>query len=127
MVQKICVIEDDEGIQDILRIVLRNAGYETEVFSDGEAILQNNYTMPGLFLLDKQLLGFDGINICEYLKINEQTKNIPVIMMSAYPNVKELALNAGADDFIEKPFPISLLLKTIRTHLQKQATENITA
>lgn len=125
MGKRICIIEDDESIQEILQIILHNAGYETDSFSDGESILQNEYTLPDLFLLDKQLHGFDGLNVCEFLKINKTTRDIPVIMMSAYPNVKELALNAGANGFIEKPFAISVLLKTIKGHLQKQKAEHI--
>ncbi|SRR6266487_4772057 len=126
MSERICIIEDDESIQDILKIILQNAGYETIIFPDGRAIMENNYTSPDLFLLDKQLPDFDGLIICEYLKTHELTKNIPVVMMSAYPNIKELALCAGANDFIEKPFAMSLLLKTIKTHLQKQTAEHIT-
>jgi DNA-binding response OmpR family regulator len=126
MGQRICIIEDDESIQDILRIILQNAGYETVIFADGHPIMENNYPFPDLFLLDKQLPDLDGLIICEYLKSNSHTKEIPVVMMSAYPNVKELALCAGANDFIEKPFAMSLLLKTIKTQLQKQTAGHVT-
>ena len=126
MGQRVCIIEDDESIQDILRIILQNAGYETIIFADGHPIMENNYSFPDLFLLDKQLPELDGLIICEYLKSNSHTKEIPVVMMSAYPNVKELALCAGANDFIEKPFAMSLLLKTIKTQLQKQTAGHVT-
>ena len=126
MGQRVCIIEDDESIQDILRIILQNAGYETIIFADGHPIMENNYSFPDLFLLDKQLPDLDGLIICEYLKSNSHTKEIPVVMMSAYPNVKELALCAGANDFIEKPFAMSLLLKTIKTQLQKQTAGHVT-
>jgi len=126
MAQRICIVEDDESIQDILRIILQNAGYETIIFADGHPIMKNNYSFPDLFLLDKQLPNIDGLVRCEYLKRNSHTKEIPIVMMSAYPNVKELALCAGADDFIEKPFAMSLLLKTIKTQLQKQTAEHVT-
>ena len=125
MAQRICIVEDDESIQDILKIILQNAGYETIIFPDGHPIMENNYSFPDLFLLDKQLQDIDGLIICEYLKSNNHTKEIPVVMMSAYPNVKELALCAGANDFIEKPFAMSLLLKTIKTLLQRQTVEYV--
>jgi len=125
MAKRICIIEDDESIQDILKIILENAGYETCIFSDGIPIMENNYTLPDLFLLDKQLNGFDGLTICRYLKNNKSTKKIPVIMMSAFPNVEELSLGAGANSFIEKPFSMNLLLKTIKAHLPKQPAEKI--
>jgi len=114
---KICVIEDDEGIQDVVKIILKRAGYETNMFSDGRAIMEDNYPPPDLFLIDKQLPGTDGLTICRYLKDDRNTKSIPVIMMSAYPNVKEFSVVAGADDFIEKPFRIETLLAAIRKHL----------
>jgi len=117
---RICIIEDDEGIQDVLKIILRNEGYETTAFTNGEAIMENNYIQPDLFLVDKQLPGIDGLIICEYLKSKRETKDIPVVMMSAHPNVKKLALCAGANDFIEKPFSKSVLLQIVKVHLQNR-------
>jgi DNA-binding response OmpR family regulator len=114
---KICVIEDDEGIRDVVRIILKRAGYETNMFSDGGAIMEDRFSLPDLFLIDKQLPGIDGLTICRYLKDDRNTKRIPIIMMSAYPNVREFSVVAGADDFIEKPFKIETLLAAIRKHL----------
>lgn len=120
MTNRICIVEDDEGIQDVLKIILQNAGYETIIFTDGEPILQNDYPLPDLYLLDKQLQGFDGLNLCEFLKLSPRTKGIPVVLMSAYPGIRELALGAGANDFIEKPFTISTLLQAIQSLIGKQ-------
>ena len=117
MGSKICIIEDDEGIQDVIKIILRRAGYEADIFSDGKAIMENHYLLPDLFLIDKQLPGTDGLTICRHLKDDRNTKDIPIIMMSAYPNVREFSVVAGADDFIEKPFKIETLLGIIRKYL----------
>jgi CheY-like chemotaxis protein len=57
----------------------------------------------------------DGLDICRFLKNQEETKDIPVIMISASPNIFELAKNAGADGVIEKPFPIKELRNMIET------------
>lgn len=114
---KICIVEDDEGIQDVLNIILKRAGYERDIFSDGRAIMEDNYSTPDLFLIDKQLPGADGLAICRHLKDKRTTFAIPVIVMSAYPNVRELSVSAGANDFIEKPFKIELLLATIKKYL----------
>jgi DNA-binding response OmpR family regulator len=127
MTLTICIIEDDEGIQDILKIILDRAGYETEIFYDGKAIFEDNYTTPDLFLIDKQLSGTDGLTICKHLKDDRDTKSIPVIMMSAYPNIKEFSILAGANDFIEKPFKVETLLATIRKHTQNQVPVKIPA
>src|SRR5436190_13961160 len=106
MAERICIVEDDEGIQDVLKIILTRAGYETDIFPNGNAIVENKYTIPHLFLLDKQLSGIDGIGICRFLKSHRCTKEIPVVMMSAFPNIEQLSIMAGADDFIEKPFKV---------------------
>jgi DNA-binding response OmpR family regulator len=115
----ICIIEDDESIQDVLSIILKRAGYEIKIYSDGNAIMQSDYTLPDLFLIDKQLPEIDGLTICRHLKQNSSSSAIPVIMMSAFPSAKQLSLSAGADDFIEKPFQLDKLLATIRNYAFK--------
>jgi DNA-binding response OmpR family regulator len=114
---RICIIEDDEGIQDVLKIILKRAGYETDIFSDGRAVMEDNYPAPDLFLIDKQLPGADGLTICRHLKEKKATSNVPVIIMSAYPNIREFTVAACANDFIEKPFRIEFLLATIKKQL----------
>jgi DNA-binding response OmpR family regulator len=114
---RICIIEDDEGIQDVLKIILKRAGYETDIFSDGGVVMGTSYAAPDLFLIDKQLPGADGLTICRHLKEKKSTSHIPVIIMSAYPNVREFIVSACANDFIEKPFRIEFLLATIKKHL----------
>ena len=121
MDRTICVIEDDEGIQDVLRIILKRAGYEVMIFSEGKAIMENGFAAPDLFLLDKQLPDIDGLTICGHLKGDPYTAMIPVIMMSAYPNAKELSEDFGADDFIEKPFQMETLLSTIKKYISSEA------
>jgi DNA-binding response OmpR family regulator len=117
MVAKLCIIEDDEGIQDVLKIILKKAGYQIDVLPDGNSIMEDHYSTPDLFLIDKQLPGPDGVVICRHLKQDEATASIPVVMMSAYPNIAEFSALAGADAFIEKPFKVENLLSTIKKHL----------
>ncbi|HEY1869405.1 MAG TPA: response regulator [Chitinophagaceae bacterium] len=119
MEQVICIIEDDESIQDVLSIILKRAGYKIEMYSDGTAFFQRDCTLPDLFLIDKQLPGIDGLTICKHLKENSPTSMIPVVMMSAFPGAKELSLSAGADNFIEKPFQLDKLLSTIKHYTFK--------
>jgi len=125
MTQRICIVEDDDSIQDVLKIILNRAGYETMIFSNGKAIMEDSFIAPHLFLLDKQVTGIDGTGICRYLKTNRKTKEIPVIMMSAFPNIEELSIMAGADGFIEKPFHVETLLSMIRKHIQAPVAKEI--
>ncbi len=120
MAKKILVADDDPGIQDIFKIILESAGYTVEIISNGEDILGDNYTVPNLFLLDKRLSGIDGIDICRHLKSQQSTAKIPVIMISANPGIGAESHEAGADDFIEKPFDVPYFLETIKKHLNKK-------
>lgn len=110
--KKIFIIDDDDSVREMLQLIFEKAGYEIEISADGQSIYQQR-EWPDLFLLDKQLLGFDGLEICRYLKSNQQTQKIPVIMLSATPGVEALARDAGADDFMEKPFNTSVLMARI--------------
>ena len=119
MQKKIIIADDDPGIQDIFRIIFEKAGYVATIFSNGINILKNNYELPDIFLLDKQLADSDGLEICRYLKSRPETKFIPVIMISATPGIRQLAKEAGADDFLEKPFIMTQLFNKITEALEK--------
>jgi DNA-binding response OmpR family regulator len=125
MNEKIYIVEDDDSIQDMLKIVLEKEGYEVNIDPLGNEVAENNHPPPDLFLLDRQLPNRDGLDICRYLKTNKKTEKIPVIMISATPQIEELSKLAGADDFLEKPFSINTLLKTIKTHLHNHKPEQV--
>jgi CheY-like chemotaxis protein len=110
--KKIIFADDDPTIQDVISLILED-NYDVTVFSSGEPLLGTNYELPDLFLLDKQLSGVDGLDVCRHLKSQESTKHIPVIMISASPNIESLARSAGADNAIAKPFPIRELRQII--------------
>jgi len=115
--KKIVVVDDDQGIRDVLQIILERAGYNVELHADANQILKNNFSKPDLFVIDRLLSGMDGLDVCKYLKEQPLTKDIPVIMISAAPGIDALSQHAGADDFLEKPFD--------RTHLLQLIEQNI--
>ncbi|SRR5258705_1576008 len=119
MKKRILVADDDPGIRDIFRIIFEGAGYEIELIEDGRDLLKKSFTSPDLFLIDKQLSGIDGLDICRYLKLQPSTKHIPIIIISASPDIGIAARNAGADDYIEKPFELNHLLKFVERHLSQ--------
>jgi DNA-binding response OmpR family regulator len=120
-VRKILIVEDDESILDVLNIILKHAGYEVISYSDGKSVMLDDYEMPDLFLLDKQLSGIDGLDICRHLKTNISTKNVPVVMISANPEIATLSKLAGADGYIEKPFNLETLLSVVKQQLMPRA------
>ena len=111
---KILVVDDDEGILEALNIMLDAAGYEVELSEDGEALGKIGASnVPDLILLDVLLSGKDGRDLCRVLKANDDTKNIPVIMISAHPGAEESVKQCGADGFVAKPFEVEDLLNRI--------------
>ncbi|HKC36880.1 MAG TPA: response regulator, partial [Chitinophagaceae bacterium] len=125
MKKKILVADDDPGIRDIFKIIFERAGYNIEIKGDAEEVLKNNFTIPDVFLIDKLLSGYDGLDICRYLKSNPLTSHIPVIMVSASPDIGSTAIKAGADDFVEKPFDLKYLLKVIERNISRVKNERV--
>jgi DNA-binding response OmpR family regulator len=117
--KKLLVVDDDEDILEFLKVILEEEGYIV-ITTDKDDYLEklHNKTLPDLILLDLLLSGKDGRDIVTYLKMQENTKHIPIIMFSAHPNAQEMARNAGVDDFVAKPFEIGLLLNKIAQYLK---------
>lgn len=115
--KKILVVDDDDGILDAMQVMLESEGYEVETSLDGE-ILENldKNNLPDVILLDVLLSGKDGREICADLKKKDYTKQIPVIMVSAHPNVERDVKKCGADDFLQKPFALKDLLEKVGRH-----------
>ena len=112
--KKILVVDDEQDILDFLQIILEEEGYNVMTTDKGEYLEKlHNGGLPDVILLDMLLSGKDGREIVKYLKSQEETKHIPVIMFSAHPGAEESARKAGADDFVAKPFEIDLLLARI--------------
>jgi len=117
MRKRILIADDDSSIRDIFKIIFERAGYDVDLKEDATELLKNNFFIPDLFLIDKLLSGVDGLDICHYLKSHQKTAHIPVIMVSASPDIAIQSLKAGADDFIEKPFDLNYLLQVVERNI----------
>ena len=116
--KKILVVDDDPDILEALQFMLEDAGYvvtTTEKGEYAENLHDTNGGLPDVILLDVLLSGKDGRLICQKLKSQEETKHIPIIMMSAHNKARQSVASVGADDFIEKPFDSDELLAKIKT------------
>jgi DNA-binding response OmpR family regulator len=120
MQKKAIVVEDDPGIQDILKLILEAGDYDTVIFPTGNKLLSSVFDPPDIFIIDKRLPGIDGLDVCTHLKKSQATADIPVIILSATPHIEKLAAKAGADAFIEKPFSKDHLLKTIASLIENK-------
>jgi CheY-like chemotaxis protein len=113
--KKVLIIEDDPAIQDVLGLLFTHAGYRTTAYTNGQVVLTGEFDIPDLFVIDKQLSGVDGLEICKHLKSRPLTWHLPVIILSATPQLQAQIKQAGADAFLEKPFSNNDLLQVAAT------------
>lgn len=116
--KKILVVDDDEIILEAFKLMLSDAGYDvTTITKDGIALQKSlKQKKPNLIILDVLLSGADGRMIARKLRSREQTRSIPIIMVSAHPDAKDSTLAAGANDFLAKPFNIDDLLVLVEKY-----------
>ncbi len=114
--KKIIIIDDDPAIQDSASLIFNEAEYEVTICPNGNNILAGNFEVPDVFIIDKQLPGVDGLDICKHLKSQDVTRNVPVIMMSASPAISEFSKAAGAEAFIEKPYSVKQMRGLVEKH-----------
>ena len=112
--KKIIIIDDDPAILDSTSLIFGEGDYSMQLYPNGDAILSGEYEMPDVFIIDKQLSGVDGLTLCQYIKTQEASKHVPVIIMSASPLAEKLSIMAGADAFIEKPYSLKTLREAVR-------------
>jgi DNA-binding response OmpR family regulator len=118
--KKILIVEDDLDIQDIFRIIFTSKGYEVECNDRGLPISERQRHLPDLIILDKKLPDISGVEACRILKSKNNTRHIPVILISAAPGIAADARVAGADDFMEKPFNMQMILKKVSKLFKQQ-------
>jgi DNA-binding response OmpR family regulator len=111
---RVLLVDDDPDIGEMIRIILEYDGYLVEVTERGETaeslMRKQQYDV---LIMDMFLSGLNGAEICARLKEDKTLSTIPILMISAHPNAKELCLNAGANDFIAKPFDMDELLAKV--------------
>jgi DNA-binding response OmpR family regulator len=114
----ILVVDDDESIGYMLKLMLEHKGFLVTVTERAENLQQiitaNNIS---LIILDMLIADKKGTDICAELKSNPATAHLPVIMMTALPGIEKECKQAGADDFIAKPFEMDNFLLKIRSFI----------
>ena len=122
MTASILLIEDEEPIQILLKYNLESEGYSVRVSSQGEDVMfLIGEERPDLIVLDWMLPGLSGIEVCKLVRSKAETRDIPIIMLTARSEESERVrgLTTGADDYLVKPFSVPELLARIKTILRR--------
>jgi two-component system response regulator VicR len=117
---RVLIVEDEPDFQVLLRTILNKTGYQTEVAPDGQTTLDIIQTSPpDMILLDWMLPGMDGLNLCRNIR---RWTNAPILMVTSKTSQEDLikALDAGADDYITKPFRTPELLARIQSAARRR-------
>lgn len=110
----ILVIDDDQDIGRMLKMLLEFKGFSVTIAENKTMAVETlNNTPMDIIIMDMLLSGENGINICVDFKNTDDIKQIPILMMSAHPDAKIICLEAGANDFIPKPFEMQDMLMKI--------------
>lgn len=115
--KRILVCDDDQGVIEVIQIILEENGYEVKSLSGGKGIEKKiSEFKPNLIFLDIWMPGIDGKEITKLIKGTEDGKQIPVIIVSALNDAEKISQEIGADGFLPKPFELNHLLELVEKH-----------
>ncbi|SHN10508.1 response regulator [Mucilaginibacter sp. OK098] len=118
MAKKVMVIEDDKDIRDTIVYILEEQEYEVISSGDSKILRNVNDHKPDLILMDNWLTEWksdaSGQQLSKELKTNPKTKHIPVIIISAVSNIKQIAEDGLADSYLKKPFDMDALVDMVK-------------
>lgn len=109
------IVDDDPAIVDAISLILEDEGYEVATASGGNIVSIAELNRPDIVLLDIRLSGQDGRDVCRALKMAPTTARVPVLMISANQHGASYAQQAGADDYLAKPFELDDILAKVAT------------
>lgn len=117
---RILVVDDDAALSEMLHLVLNSEGFDARLCASGDrAVAEFRNYRPDLVLLDLMLPGRDGVDVCRDIRAES---GVPIVMLTAKSDTHDVVagLEAGADDYVAKPFKAKELVARIRTRLRRQ-------
>ncbi len=126
----ILIIEDEFDISQLLKMQLQHEGHMVTIMADGQEALEfiqkpeserEIKTPVDLYILDRMLPGVNGLEICKFLRMYKKTKTKPILMVTALTGPEQIieGLDAGADDYVTKPFDLNILLARVRSLIRR--------
>jgi two-component system alkaline phosphatase synthesis response regulator PhoP len=128
--KSILVVEDEEDIQQLVSYNLVRAGFDVDCADSGEdALHRMREKQPDLVLLDLMLPGMDGAEVCRAMRLDEQSREVPIVMLTAKGEEEDVmaGLDLGADDYVTKPFSPGVLISRIKAVLRRKVKEQAPA
>jgi two-component system, OmpR family, alkaline phosphatase synthesis response regulator PhoP len=125
---RVIVVDDEESILELVEYNLKKSGYAVTCIAMGEdAIKAARADKPDIIVLDLMLPGLDGLEVTKILKSDSETKDIPIVMLTARGEEADIVtgLELGADDYITKPFSPRVLLARVKAVLRRRSGETV--
>jgi DNA-binding response OmpR family regulator len=125
-IEKIVIIEDEPEISELIQSQIANFGFSTVPFFDGKKALDyiqsNDSKNVQLFIIDRMLPSVNGLEICKFIRLYNSTKSTPILMLTALSTPEQIVegLDAGADDYMTKPFDLAILQARVRSLLRRR-------
>lgn len=113
--KRILVLENDPQMLLLLATVLTGAGFVVDCHRTGLFILDSEYVLPDLFIIERDLPMIDGIAVSKFLRVQRATRGVPIVLISS-KSLKEQASQLGLVEFVRKPLDFAHLLKVVRSH-----------
>ena len=124
--KKILIVEDEFDILKLIEFNIKKEGFDVIAVSDGEsAIKEVRANKPDLILLDLMLPGISGLDVCHLIQKDTELSQIPILMLTAKGEESDVVrgLEAGADDYVIKPFSVKVLLARIKALLRRDFSQ----
>ncbi len=122
----ILVVDDEEDLLELVRYTLAKEGHSITCVDTGEKAVESvRQKLPDLIVLDLMLPGIDGLEVCRRLKRDSKTREVPIIMLTAKSEERDviIGLDGGADDYVTKPFSPRVLLARVKSLMRRKDAE----
>ena len=127
---RILVADDDEGLRQLMRLILHSVGFEViEAVNGVDALARAQDSNPSVILLDIMMPGMDGLAVCRNLKSDQRFDHVPVILVTAIDDLQHRAASKelGVDDYIKKPIGPRELVARVRSVMDRRGIQTLEA
>ena len=123
MKKKVLIFDDDADILEVCTILLEDNGFEAYTQNNCEDVVQKlDHVLPDIILMDNKIPPNGGVPASKMIRASSQYSKLPIVFFSANQDVARLAMEAGADNYIEKPFDLEKLVGMVRKSCSPDAT-----